>query len=157
VSDASPVRIVPLTPSRLDEIVELERRCFSDPWTRNMFWMEMAVGGGTYARGALLDDRLVGYLFAVLVEDEAHLGNLAVDPGYRRRGIAQRLLEDLVAAARRRGGRRVTLEVRASNAEARKFYAGNGFIDVAMRKSYYRSPIEDAIVMLLTLPGGPSA
>jgi ribosomal-protein-alanine N-acetyltransferase len=122
-----------------------------------MFWMEMAVGGGTYARGALLDDRLVGYLFAVLVEDEAHLGNLAVDPGYRRRGIAQRLLEDLVAAARRRGGRRVTLEVRASNAEARKFYAGNGFIDVAMRKSYYRSPIEDAIVMLLTLPGGPSA
>jgi ribosomal-protein-alanine N-acetyltransferase len=119
--------------------------------------MEMAVGGGTYARGALLDDRLVGYLFAVLVEDEAHLGNLAVDPGYRRRGIAQRLLEDLVAAARRRGGRRVTLEVRASNAEARKFYAGIGFIDVAMRKSYYRSPIEDAIVMLLTLPGGPSA
>ena len=157
MSEAAPVRIVPLTAARLEEIVELERRCFSDPWTRNMFWTEMTIGGGTYARGALIEDRLVGYLFAVLVEDEAHLGNLAVDPVYRRRGIAQRLLGDLVAAARRRGGRRVTLEVRESNLEARKFYADNGFIDVAIRKSYYRSPIEDAIVMLLTLPGGPSA
>ncbi len=156
MSTSPPCRIVPLTTAHLDAIVDLERRCFSDPWTRNMFWMELTVGGGTYSRGALREDRLIGYLFAVLVEDEAHLGNLAVDPGYRRQGVAQQLLEDLIAAARGHGGCRVTLEVRESNLEARKFYARNGFLDVAIRKSYYRSPVEDAIVMLFTLPGGPS-
>jgi [ribosomal protein S18]-alanine N-acetyltransferase len=151
------VRIVPITLDRVDELVAMERRCFSDPWTRGMFRSEIEVAGGTYARGALVGETLVGYSFAVLIADEAHLGNLAVDPGYRRRGIAQSLLGDLLTAARREGARRVTLEVRESNAIARNFYSRNGFVDIAIRKSYYRNPVEDAIVMLLMLPGGPSA
>jgi ribosomal-protein-alanine N-acetyltransferase len=151
------VRIVPVTIDRIDEIVAMERRCFSDPWTRGMFRSELEVAGGTYARAALLGETLAGYSFAVLIAEEAHLGNLAVDPGYRRRGIAQSLLGDLLTAARRLGVRRVTLEVRESNAIARNFYSRNGFVDIAIRKSYYRNPIEDAIVMLLMLPGGPSA
>lgn len=157
-----PIRVVPITLDRLDEVVAVERRCFSDPWTRAMFLSELEVGGGTYARGALVADKqgsekIVGYSFAVLVMDEAHLGNLAVDPGYRRKGVAQRLLGDLVTTGRRHGVRRITLEVRESNVHARTFYARNGFIDIAMRKSYYQNPVEDAIVMLLMLPGGPSA
>jgi ribosomal-protein-alanine N-acetyltransferase len=151
------VRIVPITVDRMDELVAMEKRCFSDPWTRAMFRSEIEVAGGTYARGALVGETLVGYSFAVLIADEAHLGNLAVDPGYRRRGIAQSLLGDLLTAARRAGARRVTLEVRESNAIARNFYSRNGFVDIAIRKSYYRNPVEDAIVMLLMLPGGPSA
>ena len=151
------IRIVPITTSHLDEIVAMERRCFSDPWTRGMFRSEIELAGGTYARAAILGEALAGYSFAVIVADEAHLGNLAVDPGYRRRGIAQALLLDLLTAARSQGIRRVTLEVRESNSIARNFYARNGFVDIAIRKSYYRNPVEDAIVMLLMLPGGPSA
>jgi len=162
VTYEGPIRVVPITLDRLDEVVAVERRCFSDPWTRAMFLSELEVGGGTYARGALVADKqgsekIVGYSFAVLVMDEAHLGNLAVDPGYRRKGVAQRLLGDLVTTGRRHGVRRITLEVRESNVHARTFYARNGFIDIAMRKSYYQNPVEDAIVMLLMLPGGPSA
>ena len=157
-----PIRVVPIDLDRLDEVVEIERHCFSDPWSRAMFLSEIELGGGTYARGALIADkqgaeRVVGYSFAVLVMDEAHLGNLAVNPRYRRKGVAQRLLGDLVSEARRQGVRRVTLEVRESNVHARTFYARNGFIDIAMRKSYYQNPVEDAIVMLLMLPGGQSA
>ncbi len=157
-----PIRVVHISTDRLDEVVAIERRCFSDAWTRAMFLSELEVGGGTYARGALVPDkgegeRLVGYSFAVLVMDEAHLGNLAVDAGYRRKGIAQRLLGDLMTEARRLGVRRITLEVRESNLHARTFYARNGFIDIAMRKSYYQNPVEDAIVMLLMLPGGKLA
>lgn len=157
-----PIRVVPIDLDRLDEVVGIERRCFSDPWSRAMFLSEIELGGGTYARGALVADkqgaeRVVGYSFAVLVMDEAHLGNLAVNPWYRRKGVAQRLLGDLVSEARRQGVRRVTLEVRESNVHARTFYARNGFIDIAMRKSYYQNPVEDAIVMLLMLPGGQSA
>lgn len=151
------VRIVPITTDRIEELVAMERRCFSDPWTRGMFRSELEIAEGTYARGAVVGGTLVGYSFAVLIVDEAHLGNLAVDPGYRRRGIAQSLLGDLLTEARRRGVRRVTLEVRESNKIARNFYARNGFVDIAIRKSYYRNPVEDAIVMLLMLPGGPSA
>jgi ribosomal-protein-alanine N-acetyltransferase len=115
------------------------------------------VGGGTYARLAERDGVLLGYLCAVLIVDEAHVGNLAVAPSERRQGVAQMLLDDLVEAARSRGARRVTLEVREANEKARKFYYKNDFIDVAIRKNYYRNPTEDAIVMLRTLAEGPSA
>lgn len=151
------VRIVPITTDRIEELVAMERRCFSDPWTRGMFRSELEVAGGTYARGAVAGEKLVAYSFAIVVADEAHLGNLAVDPAYRRKGIAQSLLLDLIAHARAKGVRRVTLEVRESNEIARNFYAQNGFVDIAMRKDYYRNPVEDAIVMLLMLPGGTSA
>ncbi|HEU4764750.1 MAG TPA: ribosomal protein S18-alanine N-acetyltransferase [Candidatus Eisenbacteria bacterium] len=149
-----PVRIRPLTVARLDEVLAIERVSFSDPWSREMFRSELMIGGGTYARLAERDGALVGYLCAVLVADEAHVGNLAVDPSERRQGVAQLLLDDLVEAARSRGARRVTLEVRESNENARKFYYKNDFIDIAIRKNYYRNPSEDAIVMLRTLPEG---
>ena len=99
---------------------------------------------------------LVGYLFAVIIPDEAHVGNLAVAPAERRHGVAQELLDQLVKDGRKSGVRRVTLEVRASNHGARNFYYKNHFIDIAIRKNYYRSPVEDAIVMYRVLPEDPS-
>ena len=92
----------------------------------------------------------------MFIPDEAHIGNLAVHPVERRHGVAQRLLDELVRDAGRAGVRRVTLEVRQSNQAARKFYYKNGFIDIAIRKNYYRSPEEDAIVMYRVLPEDPS-
>lgn len=153
----APVRILPLTMSRIDEVLEIERLSFSDPWSREMFRSELEVGGGTYARMAVRGGKLVGYLLAVLIEDEAHLGNLAVHPSARRSGVGQRLLDDLLDAARSSGVSRITLEVRSSNENARKFYLQNEFIDVAMRKNYYRNPHEDAIVMLRSLREGSNA
>jgi [ribosomal protein S18]-alanine N-acetyltransferase len=150
-------RIRPLTTSRLDEVLAIEQVSFSDPWSREMFRSELEIGGGTYARIAEQDGALVGYLCAVLVEDEAHVGNLAVHPAERRQGVAQALIDDLVLAARKRGIIRVTLEVRASNESARKFYYKNDFIDVAIRKNYYRKPVEDAIVMMRIVREGPTA
>lgn len=132
-------------------MLEIERLSFSDPWTREMFRSELEVGGGTYATMAERGQALVGYLLAVLIEDEAHLGNLAVHPSARRLGVGQLLLEDLLETARKRRISRITLEVRESNENARKFYYKNEFIDVAIRKNYYRNPVEDAIVMLRSL------
>jgi [ribosomal protein S18]-alanine N-acetyltransferase len=149
-----PVRIVPLTMERVDEVLEIERLSFTDPWSREMFRSELEVGGGTYARMALRGGTLAGYLLAVLIEDEAHLGNLAVHPSERRTGVGQKLLDDLLQTARTSGIERITLEVRRSNEGARKFYTCNDFIDVAMRKNYYRNPHEDAMVMLRSLREG---
>jgi len=152
-----PVGIAPLTVARLDEVVAIERLSFSDPWSREMFRSELEVGGGTYARIAERDGSVIGYLLAVLIVDEAHLGNLAVHPSERRSGVGQMLLDDLMETARKRGIKRVTLEVRESNDNARKFYYQNDFIDIAMRKNYYRNPSEDAIVMLRSLREGSTA
>ena len=146
------IRIAPMSVARIEEIVAIERAVFSDPWSREMFRSELELGGGTYARLAERGGRVVGYLCAVLVEDEAHLGNLAVAPADQRSGVGQLLLDDLLREAARQGVARLTLEVRESNEIARKFYRKNEFIDVAIRKNYYRSPVEDAIVMLRSLP-----
>ena len=151
------IQILRFTTDRIDEVLEIERASFSDPWSREMFRSELEVGGGTYARLAERERILVGYLMAVMIMDEAHLGNLAVRPSERRSGVGQSLLDDLLNAAQERGVARVTLEVRASNQIARKFYYRNKFIDVAMRKNYYRNPVEDAIVMLRSLQEGASA
>lgn len=151
------LRVAPLTLARIDEILAIEQLCFSDPWTREMFRSELEVGAGTYARFAERDGALAGYLLAVLIEDEAHLGNLAVHPSARRSGVGQFLLDDLLQTSRKRGIVRITLEVRESNEIARNFYYNNEFIDIAMRKNYYRNPVEDAIVMLRGLGEGSSA
>jgi len=151
------IRIVPMTIARIDDVLAIEKVSFSDPWSREMFRSELEVGGGTYARIAERGKTLVGYLLAVLIIDEAHLGNLAVHPSERRSGVGQRLLDDLLETARERGIARVSLEVRESNQIARKFYYRNEFIDVAMRKNYYRNPVEDAIVMLRSLREGSRA
>lgn len=154
---SAPIRIRALTMERVDEVLEIEKVSFTDPWSREMFRSELEVGGGTYARMAEREGRLVGYLLAVLIEDEAHLGNLAVHPSERRAGVGQKLLDDLLETARASGITRITLEVRRSNENARKFYLRNEFIDIAMRKNYYRNPHEDAIVMLRSLREGSNA
>ena len=150
------IRIAPLTMARVDEVLAIESLSFSDPWTKGMFESELTIGAGTYARFAERDRALVGYLLAVLIEDEAHLGNLAVHPGARGAGVGQRLVDDLLETARKRGIVRVTLEVRESNQIARNFYYRNHFIDIAIRKNYYRNPVEDAIVMMRGLGEGSS-
>jgi len=151
------IRIAPMTIARIDDVLAIEKVSFSDPWSREMFRSELEVGGGTYARVAVRGNALVGYLLAVMIVDEAHLGNLAVHPSERRSGVGQQLLDDLLETAREKGVGRITLEVRESNQAARKFYYQNKFIDVAMRKNYYRNPVEDAIVMLRSLQEGSRA
>lgn len=151
------VRVVPFTRAHLDEAAAIERLSFTDPWTRGMFLSEIQFPDTSYARAAEKGGRLAGYLLAVMIPDEAHVGNLAVHPEERHLGIAQRLLDDLFAQCRRLRVRRVTLEVRENNEIARNFYHKNEFIDIAIRKNYYRNPVEDAIVMLRSLPEEPTS
>lgn len=83
--------------------------------------------------------------------EEAEIESLAVSVMWRRRGIARRLCADLLGWARARGARHASLEVRVSNAAARSLYESLGFHEVATRRSYYRDPVEDALVMTAKL------
>ena len=84
---------------------------------------------------------------AWLGEGTGHLGNLAVVPGRRRRGIARRLVEDLLDRARGLGIDALALEVRVSNFPAQGLYRAHGFRLAGLRRGYYRDTGEDALVM----------
>jgi ribosomal-protein-alanine N-acetyltransferase len=143
----------------VDRIAEIERLCFTDPWSPASFrslveddrvFFRVAVGSA----GAI-----VGYLVAWFVADEAEIANLAVDPPARGLGIGAALLDEAVREAVRRGTVAMYLEVRDSNAAARALYDAHGFAEVARRPRYYRRPVEDAVVMrrLLTRAGDAPA
>jgi len=78
--------------------------------------------------------------------EEVHLANFAVAEGARRQGVGDRLIGEVFDYARRRNAQSVYLEVRVSNAAARKFYADHGFVPTYLRKGYYENG-EDAIIM----------
>lgn len=83
-----------------------------------------------------------------IVADEAEILNLAVDSANRRRGIASRLIEDAIGACKAHGAKKIFLEVRDSNKAARNLYTRMAFSEAARRRGYYRSPLEDALVLV---------
>jgi ribosomal-protein-alanine N-acetyltransferase len=130
------------------EVAVLERQCYSDPWSASAFaslpdnpMVFFAVA--RHGAGGLL----AGYAIAWHVLDEAELANLAVEPASRRAGVGSQLLDAAIADATRRGASRIYLEVRESNAAARRLYASRHFAEVGRRKKYYRSPEEDALIL----------
>jgi len=146
VNAAEPTQIRELRTTDLGEVAAVEREVFSDPWPESFFAREL----GTpliYARIAEREGRLAGYSVAWLGHGTGHLGNLAVVPGMRRRGVARALLEDLMARARAIGVEDITLEVRVSNFAAQWLYRAHGFRLAGLRRGYYRDTGEDALVM----------
>lgn len=128
----------------------LERRCFSDPWSRAGL-REMLESGQVVARLAQSGKQLAGYVFARWAADTGEIMNLAVAPEFRREGLARRLLEAALEALAARGVTEVFLEVRISNQAALALYQTRGFHVAGMRRAYYRYPTEDALVLRLHL------
>ena len=90
---------------------------------------------------------VVAYCACWKVFDELHINSLAVEEALRRRGIARRLLQHVLADARRSGAKSATLEVRQSNHAARRLYEGLGFHVEGVRRDYYQDPREDALIL----------
>jgi ribosomal-protein-alanine N-acetyltransferase len=109
---------------------------------------------GHFAWVAERDGVTVGFVAALFSVEEMEILNLAVLPSARRVRVASSLLEAALAAARSSGGKRVFLEVRASNAGAIAFYERHGFLPAGRRIAYYAAPVEDALVLSRGLWGG---
>ena len=135
-------------PSDVDDVAAIERRAFSDPWSASSF---RALFGNPVVDFAVAEDtitgRLLGYVVAWIVVDEAEIANLAVAEGMRRSGIGTRLLDHALEAAARRKARVVFLEVRESNSAAQALYVSRQFAVAGRRAKYYRKPVEDALVL----------
>jgi [ribosomal protein S18]-alanine N-acetyltransferase len=132
----------------LDEVAELEARCFTNPWTRDMLARELAQSDVAHVFLLRLADRqLAGFCSCWIVADELHVNTLVVDLPYRRRRLGATLIRRVIDEAVRRGATRATLEVRESNEAARRLYEGLGFRVVARRSRYYSQPEEDALIL----------
>ena len=141
------VRIVPMNGDHLDEVAELERICFSTPWSRNMLAEELENDLSAFL--VALDDtgRVVGYAGLQVVLDEGYITNVAVRPECRKQGVASQLLQVFLNFAQANHLAFLTLEVRASNSDAIALYGSRGFRSVGRRPNYYEHPKEDALIM----------
>lgn len=141
------VRIVPMTADHLDEVAELERVCFSAPWSRAMLAEELDNALSAFLVALDDEERVAGYAGLQVVLDEGYITNVAVRPECRRQGVAGKLLQVFLDFAAGNRLAFLTLEVRASNYDAIALYGGRGFRSVGRRKNYYEHPREDAIIM----------
>ena len=132
----------------VEEVLEIERASFPSPWTRGMFMEELSRKDFAFFITGKIKNRIISYGGFWLVLDEAHLGNLAVHPDFRRQGIGERTLKELIGTAKSNKAKLMTLEVRESNEKARALYKKFGFKLIAMRKKYYSDTDEDAYVYI---------
>jgi ribosomal-protein-alanine N-acetyltransferase len=143
-------RLRQATVDDLAAIASLEEVCYADPWPVTAF-QTLPGNPQVYFTLAERDEDLLGYVVAWYVLDEGELANLAIAPSVRRQGLGQVLLDAMLADAARRSVGEVYLEVRESNVAARKLYSTNRFVEVGRRTGYYRSPVEDALILRRTL------
>ncbi len=135
-----------MTAEHILGIAELEKICFSDPWSKKSISTELDNPLSSWIV-AIDDGNVVGYIGAQSVLDGADIMNVAVSPGYRNRGVATELIEKMIAILAQKGVISLCLEVRISNLPAISLYEKLGFSIVGRRPGYYRAPKEDAYIM----------
>jgi ribosomal-protein-alanine N-acetyltransferase len=142
-------------------VESLQHLTFTNPWGADAIRWELEntdVARLYVARAP--DGTLVAYCACWVVFDELHINSFAVDPAWRRRGVARQLLRRVMEESAAAGVRSATLEVRRSNDAARHLYESLGFTIEATRRDYYQEPREDALILwnrALTVPADDPA
>ena len=138
--------IWPLQAWQIPQMAQIERLCFSDPWSEKSVASELENPLSCWLV-ALDGETVAGYVGSQTVLDETDMMNVAVHPDFRRQGVARALILALIGELKKRGSRCLTLEVRASNDPARALYESLGFAHVGTRRNYYQNPKEDALIL----------
>lgn len=135
----------------LDDVLQIEEKTFSPPWSRKSFEMEINENLLSTNIVAQYQEKILGYAGMWTVIDEGHITNIAVDEEYKGKSIGNYLLMGLIKQAINNGIYKITLEVRKSNQVAINLYKKHGFIEAGIRKDYYVNEKEDAIIMWKTI------
>ena len=131
----------------LQEVVRIEQASFGDPWSDGDFRSVMAVRHAIFLVAEDSARKIGGYVITMAVTDESEVLNIAVDPERRGAALGALLLDAALAEAEKRGARSTFLEVRESNEPALRLYRSRGFEEISRRRRYYKSPVEDALVL----------
>lgn len=139
------IKIEKMTEAHLKDLALLEKQCFSTPWSENALRAELAKDNARFFV-AITKNEVSGYIGANNVLGEMYVDNIAVFYNYRGFGIGESLIKHLIKVAEEEKCTLITLEVRQSNATARRLYEKTGFSNVGVRKSFYEQPKEDAVI-----------
>lgn len=140
------MRIVKMQPEHVAAVAEMERQCFSDPWSEKSVTSELDNPLSLWLI-AEADGVVAGYVGSQTVLDSADMMNLAVSQDFRRQGIGEQLVNSLTEALAEKGVKTLLLEVRISNEPAKQLYQKLGFEIVGKRPRYYEKPREDALIL----------
>ncbi len=145
--DRPTLTIRPLVESDLGQVTAIEQACFAEPWSERTFRNLLGRPDAVLLSAVYEERRVAGYAAVWFAGREGELGDLAVAPKDRRRGIGGELVDAVLEAARTRGVIRISLDVREGNRSAQDLYRSRGFEIVGRRRGYYGGPAEDALVM----------
>lgn len=144
------VVICPLRADHLDDLTKIESVSFSKPWSHSALAEELQNPLAVfYVAEDEISKHAVGYLGMFHILDEADFTNITVLTDYRRKGIASALINKAIEYARNHKLKRITLEVRVSNAPAISLYERYHFVKDGIRPNFYDSPKEDAAIYSL--------
>ena len=152
-ADSNGIRLRRMTRRDVPEVLGIERRSFPNPWPPSTFEGEIQNIGLSFPIVAVDEETgaIAGYVIYWVIRDEVQINNIAVHPDFRRRRIAEDMLRGILDTLGDQGIQFVSLEVRAGNVAARALYDKLGFKPIGLRKEYYMNPVEDAVVMGLSL------
>ncbi len=140
------MKIEQMTSEHLEQVYEIEKECFSHPWSLQSLESELN-NDTSYFLVATENDEVIGYIGISVVIDEGYIFNVAVKENHRKKGVATALVNELVTYGKKNNFYFITLEVRESNEKAKSLYSKFGFVKVGERKDYYSEPKENAILM----------
>ncbi|MDD2373014.1 MAG: ribosomal protein S18-alanine N-acetyltransferase [Syntrophomonadaceae bacterium] len=135
-----------MTSQDIDEIMQIEQKCFTLPWSRESYRGELKNNFATYLV-CDFEGKIAGYGGIWVVFEDAHITNVAVDPDFRQSGMGTALMQELEQKARDKKAQRILLEVRPSNEAALAMYRNLGYSPTGLRQNYYSDNGEDAIIM----------
>jgi ribosomal-protein-alanine N-acetyltransferase len=146
----SKIEILPMTKESALLVAELEKLCFSDPWSYETLCSE-GIRAEAEFLCAFVEGKFAGYAGMLCVLDEGQICNVAVCPPFRRMGVGEALMAAQRSAGLARGLSVMMLEVRAGNTAAQKLYEKLGWEKVGVRRNFYSHPREDGVLYNLYL------
>ena len=127
-------------------IFELEKQIFSDTWSFDSI-RDILASDASLSYVMEFEGEVIAYILGSRILPEGEIYRVATKESMRGRGFAARLLNFLFEKEGSLGVTDLYLEVREGNVSARRLYTGCGFEEISLRKGYYKSPVENAVIM----------
>lgn len=141
------IKIIPMSSMHIPKLAELEKICFSQPWSEKSLEEELDNHTAHFIVAVNQNEKIMGYMGSFVVCESCYVSNIAVFPDFRRKGVGRALIKATFRMAHKEGAESVSLEVRPSNEAAIALYTSMGFEEVGLRRNFYRDPAEDGLIL----------
>lgn len=138
----------------LPQVAAIEQSLFGDPWSEKAFSETLDQEEADFIVVVNEQEEVIGYCGTYRALDEAEIVNVAIKREYQNRGYGAEMVQALIDEEKKNGAVFFFLEVRESNLSAQCCYKKLGFKTIGIRKDFYESPKENALVMQMEVITG---